>query len=243
MSRGENERTVPRRSFITRALAGAAAFAAILGVPRVQAQSAAPSSPAAGAAAGWQPARHSEDDWFDDTSAKHRLFFDTTTPDTLGQGMAFARNFFEANATGYGLKDGDLAQVLCLRHRSTAFAFSNAMWAKYGAQLSERADNIMDPSTKQVPTVNLYEVEGARGTLKNNGITLTALAKRGVRYAVCSMSTRRAATLIAEKTGAKVDEVYSELTHNLVPNARMVPAGIVAVNRAQERGYTLSTVV
>jgi hypothetical protein len=27
-----------------------------------------------------------------------------------------------------------------------------------------------------------------------------------------------------------------------VPNAHMVPAGIVAVNRAQERGYTLATI-
>ena len=29
---------------------------------------------------------------------------------------------------------------------------------------------------------------------------------------------------------------------NLVPNARLVPAGIVAVNRAQERGYALVSV-
>jgi intracellular sulfur oxidation DsrE/DsrF family protein len=27
---------------------------------------------------------------------------------------------------------------------------------------------------------------------------------------------------------------------NLVSNSRMVPAGIVAVNRAQERGYSLA---
>jgi len=30
---------------------------------------------------------------------------------------------------------------------------------------------------------------------------------------------------------------------NLVPNSHMVAAGIVAVNRAQERGYTLATPV
>ena len=32
--------------------------------------------------------------------------------------------------------------------------------------------------------------------------------------------------------------VFKELTDHLVPNARMVPAGIVAVSRAQEHGYT-----
>ena len=34
--------------------------------------------------------------------------------------------------------------------------------------------------------------------------------------------------------------VFEELKANLLPNARLVPVGILAVNRAQERGYTLS---
>jgi intracellular sulfur oxidation DsrE/DsrF family protein len=29
---------------------------------------------------------------------------------------------------------------------------------------------------------------------------------------------------------------------NLIPGARIVPAGIIAVNRAQERGYTAASV-
>ena len=51
----------------------------------------------------------------------------------------------------------------------------------------------------------------------------------------------------AEEAARRMDEhqsrrpLYKELTANLVANARMVPAGIVAVNRAQERGYTLVT--
>ena len=63
-----------------------------------------------------------------------------------------------------------------------------------------------------------------------------------MRLAVCSLATRGAATAIAKKSGAKVDDVFKELTEHLVPNARMVPAGIVAVSRAQERGYTFSYV-
>ena len=34
------------------------------------------------------------------------------------------------------------------------------------------------------------------------------------------------------------DNIFNELTANLLSNSRMVPAGIVAVNRAQERGYS-----
>ena len=38
----------------------------------------------------------------------------------------------------------------------------------------------------------------------------------------------------------KSEAVYKELTSNLIRNSHMVAAGIVAVNRAQERGYTFA---
>jgi hypothetical protein len=37
--------------------------------------------------------------------------------------------------------------------------------------------------------------------------------------------------------------IYNEIAANRVGNAHLVAAGIVAVNRAQERGYTLATAV
>ena len=36
-----------------------------------------------------------------------------------------------------------------------------------------------------------------------------------------------------------VDAVYNDLKANPVPSSRFVPAGVLAVNRAQEHGYTL----
>ena len=39
-------------------------------------------------------------------------------------------------------------------------------------------------------------------------------------------------------TGGDADTIYNELAANLIPNSHLVPAGIVAVNRAQERGYS-----
>ena len=234
MSRESGRIQVARRTFLGRVTAAAAAFGAIFGGGAAGAR-----AQAAQGASGWQPARHAEDDWFELTTARHRFFMDTTTAPGLGAAMAYARNFFEASASGYKLADADCAQILCLRHHSTSFAFTDAMWAKYGAELSERADYV-DPETKQPPAVNPYEAVTRRD---DRAVTLSSLAKRGVRYAVCSMATRRAATLIAERKGGKVDEVFKELTDHLIPNAHMVPAGIVAVNRAQERGYTSLAVV
>lgn len=223
-----------RRSFLSRFGLGAAAFAATARVSE-----AAPAMPPAEA---WQPARHAEDDWLDQPNAKHRLFIDTTEPDTFGQAIAWCRNFLEASNSGYGLNDADAALVICARHNSTPFAYTDQMWAKYGATLAERP-NFLDPKTKQPPTTNVYLANGYGEQLRNGGVLLDAMLKRGLHLAVCGMATRRIAGMIAKKNNSAPDAVYKELAANLLPNAHIVAAGIVAVNRAQERGYTAASVL
>lgn len=241
MSTEHGQHYLARRGFLARVSAGAAAFAAAFGTAPAFAAIATPGmSPSP--ASDWQPTRHPEDDWFDQTTAKHRFFMDTTEPEAFGQAIAWARNFFEASASGYGLKDADAAVIICARHRSTAFGFADTMWAKYGAELSDRSNNILDPKTKQAPAINLYLATGYGDALKNNNNSLDGLIKRGARLAVCGMATRRIAGVIAQKRSTNVDDVFKELSANLVPNAHIVPAGIVAVSRAQERGYTAATV-
>lgn len=226
-----------RRSFLSRLVSGAGAFgAAFAGATAASAQPAGP------AKTGFVPARHPEDDWFDDTTAGHRFFYDTMTADACGQALYFARNFFVANASGYKLTDADVAQIICLRHASTSFAFTDGMWVKYGAALSARAGNFLDPKTKQVPTVNAYLASGYGEALRNVNVTIEQMAKRGVRFAVCGLATRVTAQVAAQQTGGDVNAIFKELTSNLVPNGHMVAAGIVAVSRAQERGYTFAYV-
>lgn len=227
-----------RRSFLSRLAAGAGAFgAAFAGASTASAQPAG-----AAARAPFVPAKHAEDDWFDQTTAGHRFFLDTTTPGAGGQALFFARNVFAANASGYKLTDADVAQIICLRHGSTSFAFNDAMWAKYGAALSARSADFVDPKTKQVPTFNVYLASSYGDALRNGNVTIEQMAKRGVRFAVCGLSTRATAQLAAQKGGGNADAIFKELTENMVPNAHLVPAGIVAVSRAQERGYTYAYV-
>jgi hypothetical protein len=57
------------------------------------------------------------------------------------------------------------------------------------------------------------------------------------------MATRRLAATIAKAGGPSPDAAYTEIIANLMPNAHMVPAGIVALNRAQERGYAFAHAV
>jgi hypothetical protein len=213
-----------RRLFLTRLGVGVGALSAgALGTSPAEAQSASSQR--------WQPARHDLDDWYDRIPGKHRMVFDTTTPDGLSQAMQFSTTFYEANGDGYGLADSDLAVILVVRYRSTSFGFNDAIWAKYGAQLSENLNHFVDPKTKEAPVVNVHATPGGR---------LDVLLKKGAHMAVCARATRNLANTLAHGTGGDSDTIFKELGSHLVTNGHLVPAGIVAVNRAQEHGYAIA---
>jgi intracellular sulfur oxidation DsrE/DsrF family protein len=209
-----------RRSFFSRFNAGAASLAALAigGVAMAQQKSAAPAS--------WEPAHHDKDDWMDSLPGKHRMVIDTTSADGFRNALLFAGNFMQANRDDYGLQNQDLAIIVVARHISTAYGYNNDMWAKYGASLAGQPASA-DAPAKEPPKAN------------PSAASLVTLSNQGVQFAVCSMATRRLAGVIARAVGGNTDAVNSELIANLVSNGRMVPAGIVAVNRAQERGYSL----
>ncbi len=219
-----------RRSFLTRFSTALGAFGATLAA-----------TPAAGAQEPrrWSPERHPQDEWLDLLPGKHRFFFDSSTATGAGDAITFASNYLNANRSGYNLADADHAIVICLRHWSTPFAWNDAMWAKYGAPISERIQ-FKDPKTKEAPTVNVHQATGYGMQLPNRGTTLDAMIKRGVHFAVCDMASRAYAGIIASALKLQATEVYEEVKANSIGNAHYVPAGIVAVNRAQEKGYALA---
>jgi len=219
-----------RRSFLARLGTG-------VGVLGATGTSSFAAAPQAAADAPWRPARHAQDDWLDKIPGEHRFVFDTTTPDGLALALRFARNYFRTNEGAYGLKDSDLAVVIIARHRATSLGYTDAMWAKYGKQLSEQS-GFTDPKTKEQPKINLYAVAGESTDPEDVTGAMDMLIKKGVNFAVCQTASRGIAGRIARATGGDPDAILKEIGANLIPNARFVPAGIVAVNRAQERGYS-----
>ena len=225
---------VARRSFLTRLGGSLAVFGASLS------PGASPAAAQTAEGAGWKPARHTQDDWLDRIPGKHRFVFDTTSSGGIGTALFYVNNVFLGNESGYGLGNADVAVVIVARHDSTPFAYTDAIWAKYGALLSQRS-GFTDPKTKQGPVLNVYNAAGYEAMLPNRGMTVDSLIKRGVHFAVCQMATRNFSGIIARANGTNANDVYTELASNLVGNAHMVPAGIVAVNRAQERGYSFAS--
>lgn len=186
----------------------------------------------------FQPARHQQDAWLDAVSGKHRVFIDAATPRGAGEAILYANNLYEANRSGYSIADSDVVVVACMRHFATPFAFNDAIWKKYGNVLSMMIE-FTDPKTKKAPATNLLNSAAYGMALPSLGNTIEAVVKRGTRFAVCDMATHFFASQIAMATKGNADATYKELVANTIPNSHMVAAGVVAVNRAQEYGFTL----
>ena len=216
-----------RRSFLSRLTSAAAVFGL---APQAAPQApAAPAAPAAPGRAPFEPARYAKDDWYDAIPGKHRVVFDSFMADRFPEAVQFAGNIYRASMNDYGVTEKEMAVILVVRHQTMPFALNDAMWAKYGRALADRAKWV-DPATKQIPSTNIY------------GRQIGNLVKNGMHFAICNLTTRAYTTILAQQTGKSTDDIYAELTANTLGNAHFVPAGVVGVLRAQEHGYRLVSV-
>ena len=206
---------VVRRSFLARLAAAAAALAGIAALPSTS------------AAQSTRGPSHPADAWLDDLKGQHKNIFDCTSVENGSTGMAFARNFLTAN-TGpiYQFKDADINAIVCVRHLASVFGFNDAMWAKYKLGESQKV------------------IEGGVPAAKNpHANAANELARRGVIVAICGMATSRIARTVAAEAGLNAADIEADLRANLVtPTARVVAAGVIVTNRAQERGFTYTYV-
>lgn len=209
-----------RRGFLVRIAAGAATLAA--GLPTLaRAERAA------------LRAAPDPDHWLDALTGKHRQIYDVLTADKAGEGAAFARNFLNANHDGYGLTDAEVNAVVSFRHVAFAMGLTDAMWSRY--RLGELI-GYDDPSTKAPAVRNT--AAGAADDARTSSSSLAALHARGVVFPVCGMAMDAYAGRAARAAGAEHDAVMADFRANLVPGAVEVVAGVIAVNRAQERGLS-----
>ena len=155
----------------------------------------------------------------------HRTLFDATSAEGVDDIRRYATNVFVANRTGYGLESRDVGILVILRHYATPYGYNDAIWAKYGSVFTAE----LKKADAKAPTANPANAGGE---------TLDSLSAQGVHFGVCQMATRRYSGMIARSSGGNADAVFEELGKNLVRNAHLTPAGIVAVGRAQERGFT-----
>jgi intracellular sulfur oxidation DsrE/DsrF family protein len=209
-----------RRGFLARVAAGAAVLAT--GFPA-----------AARAERLFRPLGEDPDHWLDALTGKHRQIYDVLSPSKAGDGTAFARNFLNANNDGYGLTDAEVNVAVSFRHEAFAMGLNDTMWNKY--RLGELLE-YEDPNTKAPALRNT--AAGSSDDTRKSSSSLAALHSRGAVFPVCGMAMAFFAGQAAKRAGADADAVRTEFRANLVPGAVEVVAGVIAVNRAQERGMS-----
>ncbi len=212
---------LPRRGFLGRLAAGAAALAAA-GIPST-----------ARAERAFRLPSEDPDHWLDGLTGKHRQIYDVLSPDKASDGTAFARNFLNANNDGYGLADADVNAVVSFRHAAFSMGLNDAMWSKY--QLGELL-GYNDPTGGKPATRNT--AAGSADDTRKSSASLAALHSRGAVFTVCGMAMGFFSGQAAKKAGTDAATVLADFRANLVPGAVEVVAGVIAVNRAQERGLS-----
>jgi hypothetical protein len=217
----ENKRVMLRRALL--GLGAGVAAAATFG------------RPAKAQGAEWRPAMEKQDAWMDAIGGRHRMVFDTISQDGAARALTFCASYYNANKNDYDIPASELGVLMIFRSGSTPYGFNDAFWAKYSAGL----DRFTDPTTKAAPIVNIYNSAEKAPMVHTNGLTLDALAKMGGHIAVCSIASRGLAATLAPKANTTADAVFAEMGSSLVAGARMVPAGTVALNRAQERRFSV----
>ena len=209
---------VPRRTFLSRLALGAAAFGAT-----ASGASALPPLEA--------PSPDELDRWFSGMKGTYKAIYDCTGVAAAGNGVLFARNLLKFSAEKLGTRDADNSIVVCFRHFATPFAYTDAMWAKYPQMAVALQAN--DPKTKMPSTRNwlLHDLWS-----EQEGTDIPSVVSRGVVFAACGAATEFVSKLLAGPTG-NAKQIEADLSANLIPNAKMVAAGVVALQRAQKAGF------
>jgi intracellular sulfur oxidation DsrE/DsrF family protein len=209
---------IPRRSFV----AHLAASAVAINPASVLACDASPASP---------PRADELERWLATFSGAHKCIYDCVRATGASDGILFARNLLTLSHEKLGTTDADMGIIVSFRHFATPFGYNDSMWAKYPA-FAELL-KFDDPMTKKAARRNVPlhdEVEGF------SDASLPGLKAHGVQFTVCGAATTFISGVLAGKDG-DAKAIEAELSANLVPGARIVPAGVVVVQRSQKLGF------
>jgi len=201
----------PRRRFVGRAAAALAALAGFTGIAKAETLS-----------TGF--ADDSEHDaWMRQLKGKHRQFFHAL--DLNDRAMLMANNYLDAYEHDFAAKPGEANAVIGVHGAALAIGFTDAAWTKYGFG---KSGNVTDPTTKEPAVRNIFATGG--------DLAVDTVQKRGVLILMCNTALRLRSRAFAKERGETYEVVYKDLAASRLPGTILVPAMVVAINRAEEKG-------
>jgi intracellular sulfur oxidation DsrE/DsrF family protein len=173
--------------------------------------------------------------WFDKIKGKHKMVFDVTKPHEIFP-FAWPRVFLNSNiATGTPEKECGI--VVVLRHNAIGYAFEDRLWEKYKFGDMFGAN---DPATKASALRNPFS-NPKEGEYKVPGVGVIAIGIKelqasGVLCCVCNTAMIKTAAVLGAGMNMDPTEIRKDLMAGLIPGIQVVPSGVWAIGRAQERG-------
>ena len=159
--------------------------------------------------------------WMQRLSGTNRVIFHSHLA-ADGLAITWARTFLDTQKTTYGLRDTESGVIVGLNGRSIGLFFNDTMWGKYPIAETMLMKGTVNPN-------------GAAG----NGL-VAALIARGAIMLVCNNSLRASGSRFlpepARSDTAARTAFADEATANLLPGVEVVPAMVVALQRAQDLG-------
>jgi intracellular sulfur oxidation DsrE/DsrF family protein len=170
--------------------------------------------------------------WLGKIKGKHKQVFDCPAPN-MGLPLAWARVFLMTNAA-VGAPEKTVTAVLVLRHSGIALGMESRLWEKYkfGETFS-----VNDQETKAPLTANPFW-EPKEGSLPLPGMGIDQLQKSGVVFGICDIALTVYSKMAGEKMKMDGADIKKDWVSGILPGIQIVPSGVLAVNRAQERGST-----
>jgi intracellular sulfur oxidation DsrE/DsrF family protein len=229
-----SEATIVRRRFLGQVL-GTAAAAASLSVSGM-------------AAAAEESA---SDNWIKEVKGTHRCLFDFPQHKN-GFPLLHILNYLNTYATAYKTGAGQVGAVGTFysvgTQASIPLAFNDAIWAKYelGAYTGLKdADgkvytrNVFNRPTPKdlhllMQAVNTPMIPALADAMPAIGIE--NLQKMGTKFVLCANALGIWCLELEARGKGKAQDIDAELRANLLPGVTIVPAMVIAIDKAQEAG-------
>jgi len=191
------------------------------------------------------------DDWIKEVKGTHRCLFDFPQHKN-GFPQLHILNYLNTYATAYKAAPGQVGAVGTFysvgTQSSIPLAFNDTIWAKYAlGEYTGLKDASGKPYTRNVfnrPTAqDLHLLIQAMGTPNIPALSeaipalgIESLQKMGTKFILCNNALEGWCLELEARGKGKMPEILADLKANLLPGVTIVPAMVIAIEKAQAAG-------
>ena len=170
------------------------------------------------------------DAWFNQVKGSHRIVYDAPEPHD-GFPIIWSWVYYTTN-NQTGSADNDLTAMVVLRHNAIPYAMEDRLWAKYkfGEVFKINDSNTNAPAVRNpvwAPMGKDFPMAAIEGIQK--------LQQRGAMFCVCDMALTVYSGKVAQAMKLTPEEVKKDWMSGILPGVQVVPSGVWAISRAQEK--------